>query len=390
MLARPAQFVPRAPTRDALPVQLELITQLDRLEPLRHAWDHLAARHPQPNPALTYEWFCSWWEAFANPLDRVEVVAAREHGEIQLLAPLVFGTRREWGLRGRGTGFPTKAHHPDAAALLEPPAAIDVLLDHLESVSEKWEVARFDHLADGEGGTARLLLEALQRRRWPHLANLTRQAPVLDVESGWEEYLGTRSASFRQSIRRKVRKAEEAGARVSLHAGPIAPAPLVERAFRVAERGWAHGRGTAIASSPTLRHFYAGLAERAAARGWLNFAFLEHDGTDIAFEFSLDYAGACYNLKMGYDEGYAALAPGLVLRHHVLRNCFERGQVAFHFLGEREAHKDHWATRWQDHVCVTVYGRRPLARGRHLLEGPLRRQLRRWALLRRIKEWASG
>jgi CelD/BcsL family acetyltransferase involved in cellulose biosynthesis len=229
------------------------------------------------------------------------------------------------------------------------------------------------------------LLEALRRMGWPHLVRPTRQAPVLDVEGGWDEYMATRSRAFRQSIRRRVRKAEDAGVRVSLHAGRVPAAPLVERAFRVSEHTWAEREGTAISSTPTLRRFYSSLAERASARGWLSIAFLEHQGQDIAYELSLDYAGARYNLKMGFDERYAALAPGMVLRHHVLRDCFERELAAFHFLGDRETHKDHWATRWQQHVCVIVYGRSLPAVARHFLEGPLRRQLGRSALLRRIK-----
>jgi CelD/BcsL family acetyltransferase involved in cellulose biosynthesis len=373
-------------TRPANQVHLESITQLDHLEALRHAWDDLAARHSSPNPALTFEWFCSWWEAFADDRERFEVVIARDAGGLRLLAPLLFGTRRQWGLPWRETGFPTNAHTPAAAVLADEPATIDLLLDRLERVSGQWEVARFDHLTRGPGGSAEPLIEALQRAGWPHVVKRTRQAPVLELEGGWDEYLGTRSRSFRQSIRRRVRKAEEAGAHASLHSGRIVAAPLVERAFRVAEHSWAQRRGTAITSSPTLRRFYAGLAERAADRGWLSIAFLERDGVDIAFELSLDYAGARYNLKMGYDERYAGLAPGMVLRHHVLKDCFERSLAAFHFLGDREAHKDHWATRWQDHVRVTVYSRRRLlARGRHFMEGPLRRQLGRFALLRRLK-----
>lgn len=364
---------------------MDSITQIEALEPLGQAWDDLAARHPRPNPALTLEWFLSWWEAFADPRERFEVVTASDPGGLRLLAPLQFRTQRQWGRRWRLTGFPTNAHTPATAVLSDGPGASELLLDHLQRHAGLWEVARFDHLTLGPGGSAEPLLDAVRRLGWPHVVRPTRQAPVLDVEDGWDAYLASRSRSFRQSIRRKVRKAEEAGARVSIHVGSVPAAPLVERAFRVSEHSWAQRLGTAISSTPTLRRFYAGLAERASARGWLSIAFLEHQGKDIAFELSLDYAGARYNLKMGFDEGHAALAPGVVLRHHVLRDSFERKLAAFHFLGDREAHKDHWATRWQDHVCVLVYGRSLPARGRHFLEGPLRQRLARSALLRRIK-----
>jgi len=368
-------------------VDLKLVTETVGLESLQQPWNSLAAGMAYTNPSLTCEWFLAWWEAFGNAEESFEVVAVRDQERLRALAALCYGSRREWGLRWRVTGLATNKHTPAAAFLVEEPAApaIDAILDHLGRCPSRWDIARFDHLASGEGAPLRQIVESLERRGWPYIVQPTRQAPVLDILGGWDEYLRSLSPVFRESIRRKLRKAEKLGARASIHAGPLEAGSIVERVLSVAGRGWAHRIGTAIGSSEPLRRFYLGLAERAAARGWLSCAFLEHDGADVAFEFSLDYGAARYNLKMGYDERYAWLSPGLVLRWHVLKDSFDRGLRAFHFLGSRAAHKDHWARRWQDHARVTVYQRRPLPRARWFLEGPVRQGLRSLPLLRRVK-----
>lgn len=365
-------------------MRVEVVRSPAGLAALHDAWNDLAARARPTTPALTPEWFLAWWGAFGGGAE-LHVLTVRDGERILALAPMMLTARREWGLRWRVASLMTNAHSPLGGVLLGERAdqCLDEILRHFAGDAVPWDLLQLDHLV--QGPDLDRLLERVKALGLPQLVETKRTAPVLDISGTWEHYLGERGRSFRESIRRKVKKAAQAGATASVHAGPADAEPLVERAFAVASRSWSGRHGTAINSTTDLASFYRGLAVNAARRGWLSLAFLECGGRDVAFEFNLDYAGARYNLKMAFDEAQGALSPGQVLRFHVLKDAFERGLGAFYFLGDREQHKDHWASRWDDHCRLTVYNHRLLPRARHLVRGPLWESARRIPYLRRLK-----
>jgi CelD/BcsL family acetyltransferase involved in cellulose biosynthesis len=221
------------------------------------------------------------------------------------------------------------------------------------------------------------LLEAARQRGCPAVTCVERQSSVLAIDGGFDDFFGALSSTFRESMRRKLRKAEKGGAKVELYDASADPDRITDRAFSVALRSWKHREGTSIASTPQLQRFYRDLIHRAAAAGWLRVAFLRVGDRDLAFELNADYVGARYNFKMYVDEDNGALSPGLVLRYHVLRDTFASGLSAFHFLGLREPHKDHWANHWHDYARVTIFNRRVLPLGRYFLSGPVKRAVKR-------------
>jgi len=370
-------------------MHVEVVRNPSELAALGEAWNDLAARATPASPALTLEWFLAWWEAFADGAE-LYVLSVRDGGRVLALAPLMLATRREWGFRWRVASLATNAHSPQAGLLLGERAGecLDEILRHFAGNVVPWDLLRLDHLV--KGPELDRIVDRLRTLGLSHLVEVRRTAPALDISGGWEEFLGGRGRSFRDSIKRKVKKASKAGATVSVHAGRVDADPLVERAFAVASRSWSGRHGTAINSTRDLATFYRGLAARMARKGWLSLAFFERDGRDLAFELNLDYAGARHALKMAFDEAHGELSPGQVLRFHVLKDAFERGLGGFYFLGDREEHKDHWASRWDDHCRLTVYSHRFLPGARHLVRGPLWERARRIPYLRRLKRLLMG
>lgn len=367
-------------------MQLEVVSEFAALSALQPEWDALAVRAACESPALSFAWFQAWWPAFGDGA-ALRALIVRDAERLLALAPLMLQRQREWGYRWRLASSCTNAHSPVGGLLVaeRQQECLDLILEHWERSADSWDLLRFDYITPGTGLAA--LQEALQRRGLAHLVRRKRTGPVLDIDRPWEESWQQLGRGFRESTRRKVRKALDAGARVSIHTAGADVAPLLERAFAVASRSWSGRAGTALGSSAALRQFYRSLCEAAARQEALCLAFLEREGEDLAFELSLDYAGARHNLKMAYAEEHGSLSPGLVLRYHVLRDAFERGLRAFHFLGDRERHKDHWASRWEDHCRLTVYNRRLLPTARYLVSGPFRARARRSPGLSRLKRW---
>lgn len=364
-------------------LRLEFVSDAPTLSTLRAEWNDLSARAERPSPCMTFDWFEAWWAAFGAPA-RPSVLAVRDSEGLRALAPMMLSWRREWGLDWRIASSCTNAHSAVGGVLVAERAdeCLDEMLRHFDGTQAEWDLLRFDYITKGMG--LERLEERLRRRKWPYLVEQKRTGPVLDIDRPWDAFLQGLGKAFRESTLRKVRKALETGARVCIHSPAGDTDALVERAFDVAARSWSGRKGTAIMSTGQLSGFYRRLCSAAAREGWLCLAFLEQGGKDLAFELSLDYGGVRHNLKMAYDEECRSLSAGVVLRFHTLKDAFERGLRAFHFLGDREAHKDHWANRWEDHYRLTVFNRRAIPLARYFVSGPVRVRARRNPYLRRL------
>jgi hypothetical protein len=129
--------------------------------------------------------------------------------------------------------------------------------------------------------------------------------------------------------------------------------------FGVEASGWKGERRTAMGSRPDTRGFYTAVARWAVAQGWLRLAFLRVGGKAVAFDFSLDQSPRHYLVKTGFDPRFARFAPGILLRHAMLRRAFELGFATYEFLGDDEPWKLRWASQRRDRLLVQAFRHTP-------------------------------
>lgn len=131
------------------------------------------------------------------------------------------------------------------------------------------------------------------------------------------------------------------------------------RGLEVEGSGWKGRQGTAILSSEDTRSFYWSVARAFHDTGELVVSSIALEGRVIAFDLALLHGNRYYLVKTGYDERFRSLAPGLVLRHHVLERCFELGLASHEFLGDALPWKLPFATGEHHHAQVLAFSRRP-------------------------------
>jgi CelD/BcsL family acetyltransferase involved in cellulose biosynthesis len=75
-------------------------------------------------------------------------------------------------------------------------------------------------------------------------------------------------------------------------------------------------------------------------------SFLDLDDRAIAFEYGWLSKGVYHSLKVGFDEAYARLSPGQLLRCLMLKRFFAEGEVSIvDYLGPLSDATGKWATR---------------------------------------------
>jgi CelD/BcsL family acetyltransferase involved in cellulose biosynthesis len=84
-----------------------------------------------------------------------------------------------------------------------------------------------------------------------------------------------------------------------------------------------------------FRRVTAALADRGMARLWL----LEASGGPLAGFLTVEWDGTVGLYNSGFHPDRAALAPGIVLLGHLIRDAIARGQRRFDFLRGEERYK---------------------------------------------------
>ncbi len=369
-------------------IDIDMIETEAEVLRLREAWHDLLAECPAPNVFLSFEWFWPWWRHFGDA--QCVIYRAREAGRLIGLLPMRRDHRSVLGIRVPVLRSMTNVHSPRYDLVVRRDRVAEVLRAWLEHLRQEagWVAIELAYVP-AESTTAMRLRDAARGRRLRVGMARHLVSPRLDVKGGFEDYLATRSKSFRDEVRYKERRLERLGgvAVEEVRNGQALPEAL-DTMFRVEAAGWKGEQGSAIRSSPVQEGFYRDVARLSAERGWLRLYLLKVDGDTVAANYALQYGTTFNTLKIGYLPSYAKYSPMVVLRKRVLNGLFREGEVhRFEMLGRC----DPWKMRWTDEVSVTertfVYSRGLRGTALFALDFGLPRLVRALPLARRVIAW---
>ncbi|NQT85470.1 GNAT family N-acetyltransferase [bacterium] len=302
---------------------------------------------------LTMEWLAPWWRHLRRAGDRLAILVAREDDDVIGLAPLYRSRVSAYGLGSvERVGFigDSSGDSEYLDFLVEPGRESDVLsafFDHMDG----WDVAEFRLLPIASPNVP--VLRVLAAERGWRLVEDEAPCSSVPLPATWDEFLGTLQSRFRGKVRALLRRipAEHDGEFLEC-ARQEDVAERLPSLFEMHQRRWrAEGRPGSFASG-ARRDFYAELAARLLARGWLRFASLRLGDRWVAHEFSFEHRGRVYYLQQGYEADCGKLSVGIALKAHVIRESIARDAREYDFLGGVAAHKEKWGA--QPKACVHV------------------------------------
>jgi CelD/BcsL family acetyltransferase involved in cellulose biosynthesis len=287
-------------------------------------------------PFVTLAWTQAWWEAFGkgDPL----LATVRDGGGEPAAAA--------WLARARGGGIvtPTNAHSGDWDALATSDGAREKLWTGLADAGARW--VRLEAMRT-RSPSLEAAEAAFRRAGYRVVVEEGARSPYLDLPAAFDELMSGMSRNHRSQVGRRRRALEREG---ELTFRTVTGGPELENAltavFTVEASGWKARAGTAILREPGAEQLYRSFAHASAREGTLRVYLLELDGRAIAGDLGAVTGGVGYLLKTGFDESWARLSPGLVLRADVLRASIEEGLTGYDFLGPDDPYK----LRWTDTV----------------------------------------
>jgi CelD/BcsL family acetyltransferase involved in cellulose biosynthesis len=310
------------------------------LETLAAEWNDLLAASYANFPFLRYEYLSTWWETRGGgewPASaQLAVITARQDGKLIGIAPFFFTNNQQ--------GVPSlmllgSLEISDYLDLIVPACDLrpflEGLLDFLPGLPFPWKNLVFDNLLE-TSPTLPALQTGAAAHGWAFAAATTYHAPSIPLPTDFETYLAGIDKKQRHEIRRKMRRAEQAGT-VDWYilSDPASLEADVEAFLRL----MASDPEKAAFLTPLMRTQMQASARAAFKAGWLQLAFLTVDGQKAAAYLSFDYLGRIWVYNSGLDRQHMEFSPGWVLLGWLLRWATENGRREFDFMRGNEDYK---------------------------------------------------
>jgi hypothetical protein len=157
-----------------------------------------------------------------------------------------------------------------------------------------------------------------------YYADHDNSAHILDCDMSYDEFKSRLSKKFRANMRaahnRLAKLPDVQFVRITDSAGFDA---ALDRFLKVESSGWKgeNGTRTAIALQPKQLGFYPAWVARLAKTARCEFNELRSGDTCIASTFCVRASEECSVMKIGYDEGYAQVAPGHLILERIFQQC---------------------------------------------------------------------
>jgi CelD/BcsL family acetyltransferase involved in cellulose biosynthesis len=331
---------------------VETIAGAAEFAALGREWDALVRAVPRPSPFLLHGWLAAWWEHHAAGAT-LSVHVARRDG--RLVAALPLYVRRRHGVRiARFLG-------DDAAALADlltapeaEPSTPATLLDRALAGAD---------FADLFGLPAHSRLAAAAGAG--HLTLLMRaDAPVLDLDGGWDAVYRAKTSAKRRSLhRRRLRQLGETGpVSVEVARDPDTLAAALEEAFRLHAARWRDRPEASGFASATGRGFHRAAVRALAPLGVPRIVLVRAGGRPVACNYFLLLEHRMYFHELAFDPAFARVSPGVLATLAAIEAAADEGARRVEFLGGAERYKLELADRFEPlyqgiGLAVTARGR---------------------------------
>jgi CelD/BcsL family acetyltransferase involved in cellulose biosynthesis len=340
----------------------ELVEDIEGLEAHRDAWDELAAAcaRPYSSPA----WMLAWWR-HARPVDAgLKAVLVWDGARLAGIAPFRsepagMGLTQLRVLAAELSGRVAPVARPEEAEAVG--AAVMAAL-----AGTRPDIIRLDQLDDGQRWAESLGRAARARRRaWLHEEDPIPAPTLVFGEHDLGSWLSTKSRNFRQKLKQRRRRLEEAGAvfRVSREEDLERD---VGALLRLHAGRWEH-RGGSDAIVPGIEGMLLQAGRELVGEGRFRLHVIDVGGSVICAQLFVAAGGEIAFWNGGFDEAWARHGPAIVSVIEAIDEGMRRGDDRLDFGAGGQDYKYRLAEgedTLRSSLVVPAGGRYAVARAR--------------------------
>lgn len=336
-------------------LEIRRIDDLGDLAETAPAWNQLAERHPDPLPFNTYAWVSAYVEHRLQPGESWVCLQAWSEGTMLGVLPLTLRRERRAGIPGTIALTPFDLQTQFSHILADPAAEARVahaLTVAAVTVSRDLIFVRFQGLRPESPQPA---APVAAHPRWRSLTTISGTGAYLPIEGDFDAFRASLSRKLRSNLNRATHKlVRRDGVEFTRRRATEAEQGDLEAFLRVESGGWKGAAGTAIRCDPALVAFYTTLTQRLATPGWLEWHSLKVEGRVIASVLTVVVGRRVFLIKIGVDEEFPELSPGILLVERVIQGAFAEGVREVDFLTD-PAWVQVWRPQHRVNRFVTIY-----------------------------------
>ncbi|MEW6050270.1 MAG: GNAT family N-acetyltransferase [Candidatus Zixiibacteriota bacterium] len=340
---------------------VEAVSGLENLSRHAAAWNELAWASPQRLPMASYAWVVSYFDQLLSPGSQWICFFVYDGAMLLGVLPLEIGYRRSAGISRLTLNTPLSPHTCSVDLLLKAgreSETLELLIEGLAKAVPSWQQLELKCIPDLSPSVPTLSSTRLALV----ISTLSGFGAYIPVDGSYQKYLDSLSRNFSHTLRRVNRKLSFLSdvRELFVERENVRPEHL-DRFLDVEATGWKAAVGTAIKQSDQLISFYRALTARLAELGWLEYHFLEAEGKTIAAHLAVRMGRSLVLLKIGYDDAYAAYAPGNNLMARVVEWAFARSDIdEINCLTDMAWHRN-WQMPKRAYYDIRLYRKSPQA-----------------------------
>ncbi len=304
-------------------------------------------------PTLMPEWLAAISKAF-EVKDLVEVWCATDDQD-QLISIIPFQRKSTsvYGIPLKTIELTTNiiSYHAMPLGITNHPELLTLFLQTIG----QWDLCMTPNLVVEEPSYQQLL-DQLNTQSYSVQIIPNTASPYLTISTDWDDYLASRSRSFRYRLQRKAKAVAKAG-EISLrwYTDELDIDQLLEEMLQIEANSWKVAAGMSIAHRPVEQRYYEQLLPVMATNGLLMANVLYIDKKPVAYGLCYNFKQCWGQLKTSFDDTFKEFSPGTHLVDLSIEHAFKEGAHEFDFLGDRMRHKLEWTDQVRSHHNLYIY-----------------------------------
>lgn len=326
-------------------MEIKIIKNIDRFSQLEDKWNRLLDQCENKDVLFSHQWYYCWINSFISG-NELFIVTAIDSEEYHAILPLIKIKYKKKGIKFKAIQSITNDFSERFDILFDKPSC-DIISQMLKKAfdASKSKILILEKLPKNSI-VLRYIKDSCNLLGYHYIIKDQYENRLIRIQNSFEDHVKKlRSKNFKNSLRKTQRKAIERGQIELLQPKSMDEInQILVRGFKVEAQSWKGKRGSAIAQNEKVKNFYTMLAREYFKSGNLELFLLKNCEDDIAFLFCIGNYGCIKALKIGMNEKFRNIGPGMMITKKVLEKLFlEKKYKLWDFGGGPARWKSDWS-----------------------------------------------
>ena len=320
-------------------MKVEHISDYKRFQEISDVWNEVLHSSDQDCPFLTHEWISSWWECFSED-NSLEVLLFRDEKENHAgMAPLMVEDNVL-----RFIASEEVSDYCDFAIMKgDKEEFFESLFEYFKTIPRNIKKIELMNVQSSSSTLDYLPLLA-STHGFSCAQEEVEVAPLLELPSSYEDYLGSLSKKRRHELRRKLKRMESLdGIRMEKITDSENLRTYLDRFIALHKQG--SSSKAKFWEKPGITAFFHEMAYRFSLQKWIELNVLFVEDRILATLINFSYSDRIYFYNVAFDRDFAWYSPGIFLFDHCIQEAISTGKKIADFLRGREEYKYYFGAK---------------------------------------------